>query len=91
MKQIYNFEQTPPPYLTENMLRRKAAKHSKYAQTILLALAALLIQAVVIVLGYSAFEWYPQISFYCFLYCFISTLGCSLIAVVFSYKGGFSL
>ena len=88
MRQIYDFERHAPPALNENMLRAEAERRGRHRQTALLALAGLLLQAVVVLFGYSALDWYPWLSALCFAHVIISTTGCGVIAVVYSQKGG---
>lgn len=88
MKQIYDFEQHVPPILNENMLRAEAEQRRRHWQTALLFVAGLLLQAAVTLLGYSALDWYPWLTAVCFGHVIVSTTGCSIVAVVYSQKGG---
>ncbi len=88
MKQIYNFEQHHPPVLNESMIRAEIEKRKIHLQTALLVFAGFLLQAIIVMFGYSAMDWYPWISALCFGYIIISTTGCGIIAVVYSRKGG---
>ena len=87
MNQIYNFEQHKPPALNENMLRTELERLRLRWQTALLALAGILLQAVFVLFGYSAIDWYPWVSVICFGYVIVSTTGCGIIAVTYSRKG----
>ncbi len=90
MKQIYDFEQTKPPVLNENMLRAKMEKRKLHWQTAMLATAAFLMQIVMILLGMVTSVEYPWIAVGCFIYVVISITGSSVIAIVYSgKKGGF--
>ena len=88
MRQIYDFEQHNPPALNENMLRAELERRKLRRQTALLAVAGLLLQAAVTLLGYSAIDWYPWLSAACFAHVIVSTTGCGVVAVVYSRKGG---
>ena len=88
MKQIYDFERHNPPALNENMLRAEAERRKRHRQTALLAVAGLLLPAAVVLLGYSAIDWYPWLSAACFAHVIASTTGCGVVAVVYSRKGG---
>lgn len=88
MKQIYDFEQNNPPVLNENMLRQKAEERKLQWQTALIAAAAILVQAIVVIVGISAIDFYPIIAVLSFLYVIISTTGCGVLAVVCTQKGG---
>ena len=88
MKQIYDFEQAKPPVLNENMIRTKLEKRKLHRQTILLAIAALLMQIVMILLGLVTSVKYPWIAVGCFGYVVVSITGSSVIAIVYSGKKG---
>ena len=88
MRQIYDFERQDPPALNENMLRAEAERRRRHWQTALLAVAGLLLQAVVVLLGISAIDWYPWLSALCFGHAVVSTTGCGVVAVAYSRKGG---
>lgn len=88
MRQIYRFEQHDPPVLNENMLRAELEQRKRRRQTALLAVAGLLLQAAVILLGYSALDWYPWLSALCFGQVIVSATGCGVVAVVYSRTGG---
>lgn len=86
MKQIYNFEQSRPPILNENMLRKEIEKRKTQRETIMLTIAAILIQAVVIMLGVFAYEIYPIITLGCTLYVGIATISSGAVAIAFTKK-----
>ena len=88
MKQIYNFEHINPPVLNENMLRQKAEAQKLQWQTALIAAAAILLQAIIVFTGISAFDFHPVFSVFSFIYVIISTTGCGVLAVVCTRKGG---
>ncbi len=91
MKQIYDFEQYQPPVLTEAMLRQELQRRQEQWQTALMALGCILFQVVLVLLGYSALDWYPWLSFLCFGYVILSTTGCGVLAVTHTHKGGLLL
>lgn len=86
MKQIYNFEQSKPPILNENMLIKEMEKRKTQRETIMLTIAAILIQAVVIMLGVFAYEIYPIITLGCALYVGIATISSGAVAIAFTKK-----
>lgn len=88
MKQIYNFEQAQPPVLNESMIRAEMEKRRLRLQTTLLAVAAILLLVTVTLLGFFVYESYPRIALFCFTYTVVSATGGSVIAVVFTRKGG---
>ena len=88
MKQIYNFEQVPPPVLNERMIHSEIEKRRLHLQTALLALSAILLLAAMILLGFFAYETYPWAALFCFLHALVSATGSSVLAVVFTRKGG---
>ena len=88
MNQIYDFEQHQPPVLNENMLRRELNRRRLHRQPVLLVLAGVLFQIAVVLLGYSAMDWYPGLCALCFGYVFVSTAGCAVVAATYTRKGG---
>lgn len=88
MKQIYNFEQNLPPVLNENIIHAELEKRKIRRQTALLAVAGILMQLVIVLLGFVTFSAYPLITAICFVYVLISTTGGSVVAVVYTRKGG---
>lgn len=88
MKQIYDFEQYNPPALNERIIREESERRKLRIQTALVALAGILIQIVVIALGIGIIGEYPNIAAICFLYELLSTTGGSVLAVVYTQKGG---
>ncbi len=91
MKQIYNFEQNSPPVLNENMLQQKAEERKLQWQTALIAVAAILMQAIIVIVGVNALDFYPALAALSFIYVIISTTGCGVLAVVCTRKGGKSI
>lgn len=91
MKQIYNFEQHRPPVLNENMLRAELERRRLRWQTALIAVAAILVQMIIMFVGISAIDFYPLLAAASIGYVIISTTGCGVLAVVCTRKGGISL
>jgi len=91
VKQIYDFEQNSPPVLNENMLRVEQEKRRLRLQTTLLFIAGLLFQIAIILLGFSAIDWYPWLTAICFGYVIVSTTGGGVVAVTYTRKGGVNL
>jgi len=88
MTQIYDFERHDPPALNERTLLRRLEQRRLRIETALLALAGLLLQGVVVLFGYSAMDWYPMVSAFCFGYVVISTTGFGVCAIAYARKGG---
>lgn len=88
MKQIYDFEQCTPPVLNENMLHMKLEERRKRQQMILAAIGSVLLQTAMLFTGFLTKETYPLIAFAGFLYLLISTVGGSVITIVYVQKGG---
>ena len=88
MNQIYNFEQHKPPVLNENMLRAELERRRLRWQTALIAVAGILMQVLLVVLGIFVQYDYPIITIICFVYVVLSTTGGSVLAVVCTRKGG---
>lgn len=88
MDQIYDFQANTPPILNENMLRTRAERKKADRQMALLALAAVLLQAIALLLGWAAVDWYPWLSAVCFGYALITTIGGGIVAAVYLKIGG---
>lgn len=88
MKQIYNFEQVKPPVLNERIIHSEIKKRRLQLQTALLALSAILLLLTMIMLGLFAYETYPWIALFCFLYALVSATGGGVLTVIFTRKGG---
>ena len=91
MKQIYNFEQHTPPVLNENMLRAELERRKLRWQTALVAVAGILIQVLLVMLGLAVRSEYPLMTAICIIYVVLSTTGGSVLAIVCTRKGGFAL
>lgn len=91
MKQIYNFEQHKPPVLNENMLRAELERRRLRWQTALIAVAGILIQVLLILVGFVTKNEYPIITVVCLIYVVISITGSSVLAIVYTRKGGLTI
>ena len=91
MKQIYNFEQHKPPVLNENMLRAELERRRLRWQTALIAVAGILIQVLLILVGFVTKNEYPIITVVCLFYVVISITGSSVLAIVYTRKGGLTI
>lgn len=91
MNQIYNFEQHNPPVLNENMLRAELEQRRLRWQTALIAVAGILIQVLLILVGFVTKNEYPIITVVCLLYVVISITGSSVLAIVYTRKGGLTI
>lgn len=91
MKQIYYFEQYNPPVLNENMLRAKMEKCKLQRQTACIVFASILVQAVLVMLGFYTMNEYPIITVICMVYVILSTTGGSVLAILYTGKGGLVL
>lgn len=91
MNQIYNFEQHKPPVLNENMLRAELERRRLRWQTALIAVAGILIQVLLILVGFVTKNEYPIITVVCLIYVVISITGSSVLAIVYTRKGGLTI
>lgn len=91
MNQIYNFEQYKPPVLNENMLRAELERRRLRWQTTLIAVAGILIQILLVLFGFVTKNEYPVITVACLIYVVFSVTGGSVLAIVFTRKGGLTL
>lgn len=88
MKPIFDFEQDPPPVLNETILRLYLERRRQRRQIFLAALAGLLLQAVLLLLGWMAAEVFPALTLASLCYTVISAAGGGVIAVAYVEKGG---
>ena len=91
MKHIYNFEQHKPPVLNENMLRSELERRRLRWQTALIAVAGILIQILLVLFGFVTKNEYPIITVACLIYVVISITSSSVLAIVYTRKGGLTL
>lgn len=91
MNQIYNFEQYKPPVLNENMLRAELERRRLRWQTTLIAVAGIFIHILLILLGFITMNEYPIITVVCLIYVVISITGSSVLAIVYTRKGGLTI
>ena len=91
MKHIYNFEQHKPPVLNENMLRSELERRRLRWQTALIAVAGILFQVLLILVGFVTKNEYPIITVVCLIYVVISITGSSVLAIVYTRKGGLTI
>lgn len=91
MNQIYNFEQYKPPVLNENMLRAELERRRLSWQTTLIAVAGILIQILLVLFGFVTKNEYPVITVACLIYVVFSVTGGSVLAIVYTRKGGLTL
>ena len=91
MNQIYNFEQHKPPVLNENMHRAELEQRRLRWQTALIAVAGILIQVLLILVGFVTKNEYPIITVVCLIYVVISITGSSVLAIVYTRKGGLTI
>lgn len=88
MKRTCDFERFDPPALTEKMLRRELERRERRRQTVLLAAAGALLEALFVLLGLLCWNAAPilTVGFICFA--IVSAAGSGVIAIVFTQKGG---
>ena len=91
MNQIYNFEQHKPPVMNDNMLRAELERRRLRWQTALIAVAGILFQVLLILVGFVTKNEYPIITVVCLIYVVISITGSSVLAIVYTRKGGLTI
>lgn len=87
MTPSYDFERFDPPALDERALRRELERREARRNTILLAIAGALFQALFVLLGVLYLEVFPLLSLGCFCFVLISTAGSGAVAIVYVQKG----
>lgn len=87
MTPSHDFERFDPPALDERMLRRELERQEARRNTILLAIAGALFQALFVLFGLMYLEIIPVLALGCFCFAIISTAGSGAVAIVFVQKG----
>ena len=82
MKQIYNFEQTNPPVLNENILRAELEKRNLKKQTTLIAVCGILSMLLLLVFTILLAETQPILAAFCMGYVIISLTGSTVLAIL---------
>lgn len=90
MTPSFDFERFDPPALDERDLRRELERREARRNTILLAIAGALFQALFVLLGVLYLEIFPVLALGCFCFALVSMGGSGAVAIVFTQKGGAS-
>lgn len=90
MKQIYNFEQSRPPILNENMIYEKIEQRNLNIQIFVLVSAAILLQIILVGFSFMTYKTNPLLAVSCISYILLSAIGGFVITVVYNQKGGLS-
>lgn len=91
MNQIYDFTQYTPPLLNERLLLAERERRKLRRQTALIALAGILMQLAVLLLGFSLIRVDPAFTWLSLGYAAVSSTGAGVLALVFTRKGGIPL
>lgn len=86
MNQIYRFDCISPPALSEKTLRAEIARRKLQHQTILLAVAGILIDWCLIILAVALYPVNIFLSVICIFHVCVAVFGGGAIAVVFTNK-----
>jgi hypothetical protein len=73
------------------MLRAELERRRLRWQTVLIAVAGILIQVLLILVGFVTKNEYPIITVVCLIYVVISITGSSVLAIVYTRKGGLTI
>lgn len=87
MKPDDHFERFDPPPLDEAALRRELERREQRRNTVLLAIAGALLQAVLAVLALLVMEFDPALALILVCFAIVSTAGSGAIAIVYAQKG----
>lgn len=86
MKQIYPFDAYPPPRCSEALLQERLEKRRRRRITILLALAGVLLQGAMGLLGILLWPDLPVLAAALILYPLVAAAGGGTLAVVYAQK-----
>ncbi len=84
--QIYSFDQTNPPMLTERMLRRRLEEEQARRQAILVTVVGLLTQLILLFVMILLYEYMPGLAIIGMIYVVVSLLGGMVTAVIYVEK-----
>lgn len=87
MNQIYDFEQYEPPIINENILNARLEQKKNARNAILTGIAVLLMQVLVLTMGYLLYNKYPLLTLLCVTYVVFSVISGSIISIIYSKKG----
>ena len=87
MNQIYDFEQYEPPIINENILNARLEQKKTARNAILTGIAVLLMQVLVLTMGYLLYNKYPLLTLLCVTYVVFSVISGSIISIIYSKKG----
>lgn len=88
MDPIYNFEAYAPPIVTESTLCARRQRRRQRWCMALLAVAGVLLQAAILVLGWATAQIYPIALLGSVAYVLVSAAGGAAIAILYVQKGG---
>ena len=83
MRQIYNFETKNPPVLSEAKLVEEIEKRNQKKQMTMLFVSGLVIQLVILLFGFMAFDFYPIITMGCVVYALLSVATSGVMAGIY--------
>lgn len=86
MKQIYRFDESNPPPLTEKSLRAELARRTIRRQTVILALAGLIMNCCLILTAILLRPVNELLSISCMTYVITAICGSAVIAIVYDDK-----
>ncbi|KPU42980.1 hypothetical protein OXPF_34110 [Oxobacter pfennigii] len=86
MKQIYHFDCTHPPVVSEKMLRAELERRTIERQTAVLALAGILAHMCLIFTAIVLRPFNAMLSLICIAYVCVAISGSGAIAIVFDHK-----
>lgn len=87
MNQIYDFEQYEPPIINENILNARLEQKRNARNAFLAGVAVLMMQGLILTMGYLLYNKYPLLTLLCVVYVIFSVISGSIISIIFSKKG----
>lgn len=83
MEQIYNFEKSTPPILTERMLREELEKRNLKKQILLIRITTLILYVSIVILGICIMPYSVLLGGGCIAFSAISIIGNVIVSIVF--------
>ena len=84
MKQIYDFDKGPPPYVSRDEIQKKLDE--RYMRIIIstVFIGAILMQTAISLLAYFAYESLPYFTYCCIIFSLCSCLGAIAVITTFT-------
>ena len=84
MKQIYDFDKGPPPYVSKDDIQKRIDERNMRITVSTIFIGAILMQTAVSLLAYFAYESIPYFTYCCIVFSLCSFLGAIAVITTFT-------